>query len=71
MAPHLKYRNKNLKMQKLHFAVDNKNKRLIVADCGDHMTNDSTRKNPKHFPVNEDNSTNGRCPRLGKMDAGC
>ena len=44
MAPHLKYGNKNPKMLRLHFAVDNKNKRLIVAHCGDHMTNASTRK---------------------------
>ena len=44
MAPHLKYGNKNPKMLRLHFAVDNQNKRLVVAHCGDHMTNASTRK---------------------------
>lgn len=44
MAPHLKFGSKNPKMIRLHFAVDNKKKRLIVAHFGDHMTNASTRK---------------------------
>jgi len=44
MAPHLKFGSKNPKMLRLHFAVDNDKKRLIVGHFGDHMTNASSRK---------------------------
>ena len=44
MAPHLKFGNKNPRMLRLHFAVDNEKERLIVGHFGDHMTNASTRK---------------------------
>ena len=44
MAPHLKFGNKNPKMLRLHFAVDNDNKRLVIGHFGDHMKNASTRK---------------------------
>lgn len=44
MAPHLKFGNKNPKMLRLHFAVDNDQDQLVVGHFGDHMTNASSRK---------------------------
>lgn len=44
MAPHLKHQSKTPKLLRVHFAIDNENKRLIVGHCGDHMSNASTRK---------------------------
>lgn len=44
MAPHLKHQSKTPKLLRVHFAIDNENKRLIVGHFGDHMSNASTRK---------------------------
>jgi hypothetical protein len=43
MTPHIKFGTKNPKMIRAHFAIDNKNKRLIVGHFGDHLDNATTR----------------------------
>ena len=43
MTPHLKLGNKPDKLLRLHFAIDNKNKRLIIGHFGPHIENATTR----------------------------
>ncbi|MCA9211958.1 MAG: hypothetical protein KDB27_02740, partial [Planctomycetales bacterium] len=43
MTPHLKYDNKPEKLIRIHFAIDNDNKRLIIGHVGPHLENATSR----------------------------